>query len=307
MKEQWDNVFGEVPASFEARMLSALDSLEETPKVRHIRFRPGALIAAVLIVAMLAGTALATDFFGLRSLIVTDPYTDPVLATAAPESVGDLIALQGFPNSPEFQANAEWMDFLATCDLAEEQRAYQAGISPSVSDRYVLYNVYSPTMTDALDAIVNKYGLRLHTSVVDFDTEDALYALLGKGPFFTNCTAISGYAYEDGSFQGNGTSMAGKCYEYQFGRYVKGSFSEVTLNVGHVGDYEEWMYTTACGVDVQLSLGPTRSVLMADLPDSFVAVNLLGGTQGDPMFMPESVSRADLEAFADFFDFSSLG
>ncbi len=76
MKENWDNVFGEVPASFEERMRSALDALEETetPKVRRFRWRPGTLVAAVLLVAMLTGTALATDFFGLKSLIVTDPY-----------------------------------------------------------------------------------------------------------------------------------------------------------------------------------------------------------------------------------------
>ncbi len=310
MNEKWkdlDGLYGPVPASFEARMLSALDSLEEKPKVRHLRFRPSALIAAVLIVALLAGTALATDFFGLKAFIVTDPYVDPVIATTAPETVGDRIALQGFPTSPEFQANAEWMEFLASLDLDLEQRNYQAGTSPAISDRYVLYGVYSPQMTDALDAITAKYGLRLHTSVTDFDSEQELYSLLGTDPFFTNCSAILGYAYEDGSFQGGGTSVAGMCYEYQFGRYVKGSFSEVTLNVGNAEDYEEWMYTTACGVDVQLSLGPSRCVLMADLPDSFVAVNLLGGANGDPFYMPEPVTRSDLETFADLFDFSALG
>jgi hypothetical protein len=88
---------------------------------------------------------------------------------------------------------------------------------------------------------------------------------------------------------------------------VKGSFSEVTLNVGNVDEYEEWIYTTACGVDVQLSLGPSRCVMMADLPQSFVAVNLLGGANGDPIFMPDPVTRSDLEAFADMFDFSVLG
>ena len=307
MNEKWKDLYGPVPDSFEARMLSTLDSLEETPKVRHLRFRPAALIAAVLIVALLAGTALATDFFGLKALIVTDPYVDPVIATTAPETVGDLIALQGFPTSPEFQANAEWMDYLASLDLSAEQQNYQAGISPAISDRYVLYEVYSPRMTEALDAIAAKYGLRLHSSVTDFDSEQELYALLGTEAFFTDCSAIYGYAYEDGSFQGNGTSVAGICYEYQFGRYVKGSFSEVTLNVGNAGDYEEWMYTTASGVEVQLSLGPTRCVLMADLPESFVAVNLLGGTRGDQLFMPEPVTRSDLEAFADLFDFSALG
>jgi len=300
MREDWNNIFGEVPTSFEARMRSALDSLEERPKVRRLFPRPGALIAAVLAVALLAGTALATDFFGLKALIVDDPYA-VVSATSEPAAPGNLIALQGFPNSPEFQANAEWMTYLKYSAPAPDPEA------PPVDGKYALYDVTSPAAAQALDAIISKHSLRLHSGVTDFDSEEELYALLGSRPFFTNCAAISGYVYEDGSFQGDGTSVAGKCYEYQFGRYVKGSFSEVTLHVGNTDDYEEWMYTTSRGVAVQLSLGPTRCVLMADLPESFVAVNLLGGTRGDQLFMPEPVTRADLETFAELFDFSALG
>jgi len=296
MNESWKDLYGEVPASFDARVRSALSALPEEEKVKPFRFRPGMLVAAVLMTALLAGTALASNLFGLRSLIVTDPY---VAATAAPAE-SDLIALQGFPESAEFKANSEWMDALA------EQRESASGWVPQAP--YSLYSVTSPALQSALEEITGRYGLKLHRFAEDFDSEEELYRLLDcDKPFFSNCAAISGYVYEDGSFHGDGASVAGICYEYQFGRYVKGSFSEVTLHVGNPEDYEEWLYTTREGVEVQLSLGPERCVLMADLPDSFVAVNLLGGTQGDPMFMPESVSRADLEAFADFFDFSSLG
>ena len=299
MNQFWEDAFDEVPASFEARMRSAISSLEETPKVRHFRLRPGSLIAAVLVVLVLAGTALATNLFGLNSLIVTDPYAGTT-ATAVPNR-SDLIALQGIPESAEFRANAEWMDRLATLGTAAAP-----GWIPSAP--YSLYSVTSPQLQAALDDITARYGLRLHTRVTDFDSEQELYSLLGcTSPFFSNCAAISGYVYEDGSFHGDGTSVAGICYEYQFGRYVKGSFSEVTLHIGSPEDYEEWLYTTRSGVSVQLSLGPTRYVLMADLPESFVAVNLLGGTRGDQIFMPDPVTREALEAFAELFDFSALG
>ena len=298
MNQFWEDAFEEVPASFEARMRSTLASLEEEPKVRHFRLRPGALIAAVLAVAILAGTALATNLFGLRSLIVTDPYA--AVATAEPNR-SDLIALQGIPESAEFRANAEWMDRLAALGTG-----YTDGWA--AQPPYSLYSVTSPQLQSALDDITGRYGLRLHTRVTDFDNEQELYSLLGgTSPFFSNCAAISGYVYEDGSFHGDGTSVAGICYEYQFGRYVKGSFSEVTLHIGNPEDYEEWIYTTRSGVSVQLSLGPTRCVLMADLPESFVAVNLLGGTRGDQIFMPDPVTREGLEAFAELFDFTALG
>ena len=49
MNQFWEDAFDEVPASFEARMRSAISSLEETPKVSRFRLRPGSLIAAVLV------------------------------------------------------------------------------------------------------------------------------------------------------------------------------------------------------------------------------------------------------------------
>ena len=35
--------------------------------------------------------------------------------------------------------------------------------------------------------------------------------------------------------------------------------------------------------------------------------NLLGGTEGNSFFMPEPVTKEDLEAFAELFDFAKLG
>ena len=140
-----------------------------------------------------------------------------------------------------------------------------------------------------------------------FDSEDTLYSLLNAEPFLTDCTAVSGYIYEDGSFQAYGTNVSGKSYEYQLGRYVKGAFSEVTLNIGSAEDYEEWIYTTSRGDEVQLSLGSSRCVVMSDQPKAFVAINLLGGTEGNSFFMPEPVTKEDLEAFAELFDFAKLG
>ena len=68
MKNDWNDLFGEVPASFEERMRTTLASLEEKPRIRHLRLPLRGLIAAVLIVALLGATALATNLFGLKRL-----------------------------------------------------------------------------------------------------------------------------------------------------------------------------------------------------------------------------------------------
>ena len=290
MKVQWDKVFEDAPASFEERMRTTLASLEEKPKIRRFRFPGGGLVAAALVVVVLGGTALATNLFGLKSLVVTDP-TEPTAA-------GEVIGLQGLPESPEFRANAEWMAYLA------ENGANADGAD--TPEGYELYTVYNDEMAAALNRIAGSYGLKLHTSMREFFSERDLYAALGADPFIHNCAALIGDVYEDGSFQADGISRGAKRYEYQLGRYVKGTFSEVRLNVGDTDDYEEWVYTTASGVDVQLSMSGDRCVLMADLDNAFVAVNLLGGSEGNSLSMSQPMTRADLEAFADLFDFNAM-
>ena len=172
MRDSWDNMFEEVPASFEARMKETLSALEEKPKIRRFRFGTGALAAAVLLVAVLGGTALATDFFGLKSLTVTDPNASPAAVSATEEPAGGstVIALQGVPESPEFQANAEWKDCLASYDAS----AMTQEAAVCLPEKYDLYSVSTQDMANELDRIIRKYHLRLHTSMTDFDSEDTL-------------------------------------------------------------------------------------------------------------------------------------
>lgn len=303
MTNDWSNAFGDAPASFDRRVRETLDSLDEGKKTRRLGRRTlSALVAAAALVTVLAVTAVATDFFGLGSVKVDDPY-----ATAA--QTQDMIALQGYPESNEYKATAEWMAFLAGYDK-NHAILNSIGNSPTgLEDVYGFYYVYTREMADKLDEITARYGLRLHQSMDVYDSADGLYQKAGTKPFLTGCTAISGYVYDDGSFQFDGTSAAdGKEFTYQFGRYVKGVFSDVTLNVGSAKDYEEWDYKTASGVTVQLSMGRDKCILMADLPNSFISVNILGGTASDGRTPAGAgMTRQALENFADLFDFSRLG
>ena len=313
MKESWEKMFAENPASFDARIEATLASLEEREKVVRFRFtrRAASFAAAAVLLIALGGTAIATDLFGLKSMKVADPYVTaaPIIASATEAPVvRDVIALQGFPESREYKANAEWMEFLAGYDI-DGSILRRLGNAPTGLDKkYDLYLVYTADMAKKLDEITARYGLKLHSSMEDVTTQEELYESAKVDDFLLNCDAVWGYVYDDGSFQIDGTSnYHGKCFEYQLGRYMKGSFSEVTLNVGNAEEYEEWLYTAKDGTEVQLSMGPQRCVLMADLPDAFIAINLLGGTEGDDIFMPFPVTKTDLETFADLFIFSSLG
>lgn len=304
MRDSWDNMFEEVPASFEARMKETLSALEEKPKIRRFRFGTGALVAAALLVAVLGGTALATDFFGLKSLTVTDPNASPAAGLRHGRGRWTTARSSRAGRAGTGVQGKRRVDGLP-CVVRHRRHGEGNRRLPAGEVRSLL-RLHAGDATE-LDQITRKYNLRLHTSVTDFDSEDTLYSLLNAEPFLTDCTAVSGYIYEDGSFQAYGTNVSGKSYEYQLGRYVKGAFSEVTLNIGSAEDYEEWIYTTSRGDEVQLSLGPSRCVVMSDQPKAFVAINLLGGTEGNSFFMPEPVTKEDLEAFAELFDFAKLG
>jgi hypothetical protein len=175
-----------------------------------------------------------------------------------------------------------------------------------------MYLVYSKDMADKLEEIIAKYGLTLHESLTVVDGASQLVAAAGTGDFLSGSAAgmgrVGGYVYNDGSFHYDGevALQNGKIIDYQFGNYVKGTFSDVYLNVGDVGRYREWQYTTAGGVTVSLALGESKSLVIANLENSFVTINVLTGSAGSD-FGSSAVTENDLEAFADLFDFSVIG
>lgn len=306
----WDNIFGEVPASFEARILDTLATLEEDKPVRRLGRRGmTSLIAAAAAIVVLGGTALATGFFGLREVEVDNPYGEVGAATQQDGSESLLIALQGYPDSSEYKATAEWMAFLAGYD--QDRALFRAAQEnpPELDARYALYNVYTQEMADKLDEITEKYGLTLHCRMVTCPDVASLYASCGVDGFIRGDYKVSGFAYDDGSFLFNGSDASedGLVPAFQFGRYMKGVFSEVVLNVGDAGLYDAWEYVTGDGVCVYLYLGPEKCVLMADLPESFISVNVLAGSATAGPDGAPVMTREKLEAFANTFDFTALG
>jgi hypothetical protein len=56
---------------------------------------------------------------------------------------------------------------------------------------------------------------------------------------------------------------------------------------------------------VTVSPPQNESLVIADLDNSFITVNVLAGT-GDSGFDSSSITQADLQTFADLFDFSQI-
>lgn len=306
-RELYQKTFSQVHSSADIRW----EDMKRLKQRKQVSKKLVTLAAAIALLAVLSTVAVASDLFGLRSWLlpkkqeVTLPI-DPETGTQEVQTV-DMISLSGYMDTPEGRATAEWNAFLDGYDTMAA--AQDADRNPGQLDsKYALYQVYNREMADKLDEIVEKYGLKLHTELIDvYEHPEAMEDILEA---LGDNRAYSAYSFEDGTLHYDGEYYLadyGKV-DYQFSRYVRGTFNEVILNVGDVSAYEEWTYRTACGQAVTLALGPTKALLLADLGDSFVTLNVLAGTETDPadIFSSGPISAADLEALADSFDFTKL-
>jgi hypothetical protein len=174
--------------------------------------------------------------------------------------------------------------------------------SNKFTEKYPMYLVYTQKMADKLEEIVGKYRLKLHESRTIITDGEELTKEAGTGSFYRNNNKVlSGYVYNDGTFHFDGEAMLndGTWIDYQFGNYVKGTFSDTYLNVGDANSYREWEYTTDSGVKVSLALGRNKALVIADLPNSYVTINVLSGTQN-------GITDKMLEEFANLFDYSEI-
>lgn len=307
----YQETFSQVHGSREIRW-------EDYEMVRHrkgLRWLAG-LAAAAALLAALSALAVAANFFGLRDVLL--PEKGSVLVTdedgvviPGEKEYKDFVSLSGWGDAPESRALAEWRAFLERYDQDGAIIGSIGNEPTGFEEDYGLYLVYTQEMADELERIAAKYDLKLHERMEEVLPETWPAA----GEFLRpNAKAYSGYIYENGTFRFDGEAELGagelKGYgtiEYQFSRSVKGTFDDVALNIGDLSDFEEWGFQAADGTPVALGLGAwDRSLILADLGDSFVLVNVLTGEQGDDTFSCGPIGREELEALADSFIYSAL-
>lgn len=308
-RELYQKTFSQIHSSTELRW----EDFQDMRKTNRAGKRLAVLAAVIGLLALLSAAAVATDFFGLRRVLLPQKTTvgtvdaEGVLIPGETEQV-DVISLSGFQNAPESRALAEWQAFLDGYDPDGSIIAAVGNNPTGFEERYGLYLVYTQEMADKLEEIAEKYGLKLHRimeTVLPEQWEEAVGSFLREGN-----TACSGYIYEDGTFAYDGEAdIPGYgTADYQFRRSVNGTLHDVILNVTDASQYEDWVYETACGQVVTLALSESKALILADMGDSFIVVNVLAGTETpvDDVFSSGPLSRRDLKVLADLFDFTAL-
>ena len=316
-KNEYRDMFSKLHTSINEEDIIMHQNRNRKPRVAAL------LLAAALVMALAVGGA-AIYRNSLRDLLLlseemptpeihnTEPDAEPV---ETPQSQSydplpgdrDMISLQGYAGSPEYQAALAWAEFQHGYDRdgAELKRVGNKPTGFEEKYSYNGYHVYTQAMADKIDEISAHYGLVLHTGGMQAATVAELESRFGD---FLSAYHYGGYYYADGTFQSD-CEQGG--ISFQLRRCMKGTLDTVLLNITDVEQYEQWEYETACGVSVLMALGPDKALILADLEQSFVAVNVLGGTaapepgvQDD--FAPPPVTAERLQALADSIDFSIL-
>ena len=283
-----------------------------------------AAIAAVI--AAFGITAMATRWYGVKDMVfnnndkgigvtenrgATDSSGNDGVASIVDEGKEktDFIALQGYPDSNEYKACAEWNLFCSGYDTDGSLLNAIGNSSNEITEKYSMYLVYTQEMADTLEKIVEKYGLTLHNSIEMVGNSEELINVANTGDFIGNTNMVlGGYVYDDGTFHfdGDATIKNSTRIAYQFGNYVKGTFSDTFLNIGDANSYTEWIYKTRSGVDVTLALSDSKALVIADLENSYVIINALSGTGGDDSSVSGGITAQVLQEFADSFDYSKI-
>ena len=158
-------IIGEAQESY---VLDALNGAQAPQRSRRrLSFPRAVLIAAVISLVLLLVGCAAVYVLRLQDLKIGEESglslsPVPENETAGTESIRDVIAIRGYPGSPNYLATREWYEFVRGCDPnslpAEGNAINPLGIPENF---YYGYECYTWEMVDKAKEISQKYGLEL--------------------------------------------------------------------------------------------------------------------------------------------------
>lgn len=272
------------------------------------------LVAAIIALMLLLVGCIAY-VLSLNDLKLAE---SPVQEADIPEAteVRDIISLQGFVGSANYQAAKEWYEFQQVYDPDGKILQSLSNKETMMPEEYWSYSAYTPEMTAKVDEICEKYGLNKQGMAVLAVSEKNFYQTLKidrivRENAAAEVTISPEYFYKTGSFLLScDTTLTGEDapwiypIEYQYNCVMKTDFDDVFLNVGDIESFDQWTYTTADGTEVLLALGADKALVIVDMENAFVTMNILNPRVGDVIYGEQMMTREALEAFADIFDFS---
>ncbi len=278
-----------------------LEPSEAAPRRSGRRLGRSLLIAAA-VAALLIGTALAVYRYTLRDAAIENvPTMDSELYSWKAGETETRLSRNGFSDSPEYQAQVEWMEWNQAWREAHPEPWKALGVDDSYYETPVNYLQYGADFAEQgekLDEIVAKYGLTLLDISQEVRSESELCRALGAENILADGWDMYGdYFYGNGTFKIWGdTVLNGKLVDFTVVNAVKGSFLMLTGRIPE--DYTEWSYTTKAGYALILMTDTLRerTTLIAPLDGCTVTATLhTDDTQAAEAFA-EAIDLAALDA-----------
>lgn len=301
-------------------VLEAMDflgySAEEARPRRVNRKLWTTLLVAAIIVSLFTVTAYAMGWFGLRErMIESAPETqEAVSESASPENSTvptaepkRWVSLNGYADSPEYRANAEWLrfreEYLASHTITNDN-SWMDGLDEETVNTCHYYGVYDRNMLEELNALAEQYGLRLHTQQVTPLTLEDFYRTAGTGVFLAEGDG-GGYIYEDGSFL---LQSLDETFALSILKSLSGTILPLSSGMDRPENYQEWEYTNIHGDTVLMAFNEHREDIDVSVADLRIFFDMDGVyIMADAGFYDEEpVTKSDCEAIADRIIFHEL-
>lgn len=258
------------------------------------------LIAAVIALMLLMVGCAVAYVMNMQDLQIGEHTITQVQQDEEGNPVGeteiqlDVLSLQGIQDSPNYLANQEWLQFT-------ESYTPELGDYWESDEEYWAYSVVNQEMVDKLDAICEKYGLKLigkpwheHVDCMQFLPLAGVDHLL-KEDSSAALQIPQGRFFPGGSFNvyGNLTlpDVEMPLYDLSLNYIQKDVFYDVFAYVDS-STVTERSYTTKDGVSLLLLESETSGMILADREDCFITLSIS---------LRDGVS---LEEIAEQFDFT---
>lgn len=263
------------------------------------------LLLAAVIASLLGATAYAAGWFGLSSRVQPAPplisFTpnpkDPI--AELPREPGGLISANGYANSPAALAHKEWHEFWFSYTGSHPEMFEGEDWLPEdeeLKPYAVLYAAFDQAMLDKLLEIRDSYGIALHSQKKLMPSSSMFYRVTGTGEFVLSddidMKGAAHYVYEDGSFyiQARAVIDGQDCF-VDLSRGTKNVLDPMLSYVYDLEKYQESLYTTGKGVEVNLASNGKSSFVFYDSGDYIVTVHADCG---------------NAQALAQMFDFEAM-
>lgn len=227
---------------------------------------------------------------------------------ASEEKTSILISLQNVHQ----EALAEWLAFQESYDQDGSLMAANDNNESGVPEPYYfIYDCYTWDMVDKLEEIADKYNLHLLGTDVNlqyYESQVLFDALKIDGLIHKDAPIdveyLSSYFYPEGTFD----------MDFQISSANKPLYDELLVSIryslkdyfdpvissldGDIQDYEQWNYTCKDGTALLLIMNAESARIYADLPNAFISIHINTAIQD------VSITKAQLEEIAEYFDFS---